>query len=103
MITTRASTLLGITHPVVLAGMGAGYTNPALVAAVSDAGGLGVLGVAWISPTAITGQVAEIRQRTDRPFGLNLLLFGAEPAQIDAVLAARPAVVSAARAAPGPG
>jgi NAD(P)H-dependent flavin oxidoreductase YrpB (nitropropane dioxygenase family) len=100
MLTTRACALLGITHPVVLAGMGAGYTNPELVAAVSAAGGLGVLGGAWLDPAAITEQVAEIRQRTGRPFGLNLLPFVAAPAQIDAVLAARPAVFSAAWAAP---
>ncbi len=43
MLTTRACTLLGIAHPVILGGM-VGPTNPELVAAVSEAGGLGILG-----------------------------------------------------------
>ena len=44
MIHTRACNVLGIEHPVVQAGMASEYTGPELVAAVSNAGGLGVLG-----------------------------------------------------------
>ena len=100
MITTRACSLLGITHPVVLGGMSGGFTNPELVAAVSEAGGLGVLGMAWHDPTDIAAQAADIRRRTARPFGLNLLLFGAEPERVDAVIEARPAVLSTAWPSP---
>jgi NAD(P)H-dependent flavin oxidoreductase YrpB (nitropropane dioxygenase family) len=99
MISTRACALLGITHPLVLAGMAGGYTNPELAAAVSNAGGLGVIGVSWIGPDDIAAQAVEIRRRTDRPFGLNLLLFANEES-IDAVLAARPPVFSTAWASP---
>ncbi|MGH2534317.1 MAG: NAD(P)H-dependent flavin oxidoreductase [Thermomicrobiales bacterium] len=99
MITTRACTRLGIAHPIVLAGMSGGHTNPELVAAVSNAGGLGVLGVSSFDPDDIAAQVVEIRNRTDRPFGLNLLLFGREES-IDAVLTARPPVFSTAWASP---
>ena len=99
MITTRACTLLGITHPVVLGGMGGGHTDPGLVAAVSNAGGLGIIGVSWRTPGDIATLAAEIRQRTDRPFGLNLLLFSNEES-VEAVLAASPAVFSTAWASP---
>ena len=53
MLRTRICDLLGIEHPIVLGGMGSG-TSPPLVAAVSNAGGLGVLGVARLSPQEIT-------------------------------------------------
>jgi len=95
MLSTRASTLFGIDHPVVLGGMGTG-TSPELVTAVSNAGGLGVQGCAGRSPTEIAGFADAIRQVCARPFGLNLLLFMASPEAVDAVLAARPPVVSTA-------
>jgi NAD(P)H-dependent flavin oxidoreductase YrpB (nitropropane dioxygenase family) len=100
MITTRLCTRFGIAHPVVLAPMGGGSTNPELLAAVSNAGGLGMLGCTGQPPAVIAELAAEIRRRTERPFGLNLLLFAAGSAAIDAVLEARPAVFSAAWAAP---
>jgi NAD(P)H-dependent flavin oxidoreductase YrpB (nitropropane dioxygenase family) len=96
---TRVCALFGIEHPVVLGGMGSG-TSPDLVAAVSAAGGLGVQGCAGRAPADITGLAEAIRARTDRPFGLNLLLFTAEDAAVDAVLAAQPAVLSTAWASP---
>lgn len=99
MITTSACTLLGITHPVVLGGMGTG-TSPELVAAVSNAGGLGIQGCAGRSPDDITRLAEAIRQRTARPFGLNLLLFLADDAVVTAALAARPPVFSTAWAGP---
>jgi len=92
---TRACDLLGIQHPVVLGGMGSA-TSPELVIAVSNAGGLGAQGCAGRSPAQIAALVAAIRAGTDRPFGLNLLLFQADDAAIDAVLSARPPVFSTA-------
>ncbi|MDQ6674025.1 MAG: nitronate monooxygenase, partial [Chloroflexota bacterium] len=92
---TRACDLFGIQHPVVLGGMGSG-TSPELVIAVSNAGGLGVQGCAGRSPAQIAGLAEAIRAGTDRPFGLNLLVFLADEAAVDAVLAARPPVVSTA-------
>jgi nitronate monooxygenase len=65
--------LLGIDVPIVLAGMGAASTPP-LVAAVSNAGGLGVLGAASSGPKLLRKQIAEIRALTDRPFGVDTLL-----------------------------
>jgi NAD(P)H-dependent flavin oxidoreductase YrpB (nitropropane dioxygenase family) len=95
MLRTRICELLGIEHPIVLGGMGTG-TSPALVAAVSEAGGLGVLGATAQDPAAVARDAAEIRALTGRPFGLNLLLFRERPGQYDGLLAARPRVVSTA-------
>jgi NAD(P)H-dependent flavin oxidoreductase YrpB (nitropropane dioxygenase family) len=92
---TRACDLLGIQHPVALGGMGSG-TSPELVIAVSNAGGLGAQGCAGRTPAQIAGLAEAIRAGTDRPFGLNLLLFLADDAAIDAVLDAKPPVFSTA-------
>ena len=93
---TRACDVLGVQHPVVLGGMGSG-TSPELVVAVSNAGGLGVQGCAGRSPTDIAELAATIRAGLGgKPFGLNLLLFLASEATVDAVLAARPHVFSTA-------
>lgn len=93
---TRVTELLGIDHPVVLAGMGSGATVPSMASAVSEAGGLGVVGVAGYPAGRVAEVAAEIRAVTSRPFGLNLLLFLADEAAVDAVLAQRPAVFSSA-------
>ncbi|MBA2450950.1 MAG: nitronate monooxygenase [Chloroflexi bacterium] len=99
MLKTRATTRLGVTHPVILGGMGAG-TSPALVAAVSNAGGLGIQGCAGRTPEEIARLAETIRGLTERPFGLNLLLFLADEAAVAAVLTARPTVLSTAWAGP---
>lgn len=93
MLHTRLTDLLGIEQPVLLGGMGGG-TSSELVAAVSNAGGLGILGCANKSPEWVASSVRAIRQMSDRPFGLNLLLFEASAELTDAVLAARPPVFS---------
>jgi NAD(P)H-dependent flavin oxidoreductase YrpB (nitropropane dioxygenase family) len=98
MLRTRICALLGIEHPIVLGGMG-GATSPELVAAVSTAGGLGVLGATRQNPEELARDAAAIRAATTRPFGLNLLLFLERPGQYDALLAARPQVISTAWAA----
>lgn len=64
---------LKIDVPIVLAGMG-GASNPALTAAVSNAGGLGVLGAAGAGPKALREMIAKTRELTDRPFGVDTLL-----------------------------
>ena len=63
MLRTRICELFGIEHPVVLGGMGSGTANE-LVAAVSEAGGLGVLGGANLAPDAMRAEVAAIRRLT---------------------------------------
>src|SRR6185369_14303547 len=93
MLRTPICTLLGIEHPIVLGGMGGG-TSPELVAAVSAAGGLGVLGATSLSAARITEDAAAIRGQTDRPFGLNFLLAFVEEDRFAAALAAQPAILS---------
>ncbi len=67
---------LGIEYPICLAGMGgrADPTPPKLVAAVSNAGGLGVMGGTGCGPEEIRARIREIRSLTDKPFGVDLLL-----------------------------
>ena len=69
---TRLSELLGVRLPIVQAPMAGGPTTPELVAAVSEAGGLGSIGAAMLGPDALRAAVREVRSRTDRPFAVNL-------------------------------
>ena len=71
---TRVTDLLGIRHPVLLGPMGGG-TDARLVAAVSQAGGLGLLAGSFLTVEAIEAEVAMIRELTPMPFGVNLLLW----------------------------
>lgn len=64
--------LLEIEHPILLAGMG-GVSYAELAAAVSNAGGYGVLGMAGTSAKFIEGQMREVRKLTSKPFGVDLL------------------------------
>jgi nitronate monooxygenase len=73
---TALTRLLGNELPIVLAPLAGGPSTPALAAAVSEAGGLGSLGVAYLSPDAIRDEVREVRRRTARPFAVGLLLQG---------------------------
>lgn len=70
---SRICEMLGIKHPIVLAGMG-GASVPKLAAAVSNAGGLGVLGAAACSPEQLREWIREVRSLTDKPFGVDTLL-----------------------------
>ncbi|PTX49622.1 nitronate monooxygenase [Melghirimyces profundicolus] len=70
----RVTKRLNIRYPVIQAGMAGGATPPELVAAVSEAGGLGTLGAGYLSPEGIRGAVREIRSRTSKPFAVNLLV-----------------------------
>ncbi len=65
--------LFGIQHPIVLAGMG-GASTPELAAAVSNAGGLGILGAAACGPDELRDWIRRTRELTDRPFGVDTLL-----------------------------
>jgi nitronate monooxygenase len=75
---------LGLDHPIVLAPLGGGPSTPDLVAAVSGAGGLGILGAPYLSPDGLRDAVVGIRARTGRPFGVNLFAGGHHPRAISA-------------------
>lgn len=72
-IKTRLTRLLGIRYPILLGGM-AWIGNPDLAAAVTSAGGLGVLGSSTMSPEEFSAAVDKIRKITDGPFGANISL-----------------------------
>lgn len=93
-LTTDFTRLVGVRYPIVLGGMGPPATSPELVAAVSNAGGFGILGCSGLSADQIHEQAGGIRALTSRPFGLNLLLFRSSDEDLANVLAERPAVAS---------
>ncbi len=93
MIHTRICDLLGIPHPIVLGGMGTATTAP-LVAAVSNAGGLGTLGTSAFNATTLDAEIGAIRERTDKPFGVNHLLFQIKEDMFKVTLRAKPAVAA---------
>lgn len=67
---------LNIEYPVFLAGMGVKgrATPPELVAAVSEAGGMGVLGCSWLDSDEVRHRIRAVRNLSDKPFGVDLLL-----------------------------
>jgi nitronate monooxygenase len=71
-VTTRLPRLLGLDLPIVQGPFGSGLSSLELAAAVSDAGGLGSFGAQHLSPDELTATVAALRERTDRPFNVNL-------------------------------
>lgn len=73
MAKNRVCEILGIEHPILLAGMG-GASVPKLAAAVSESGGLGVLGAAACGPKLLREWIREIRSYTDKPFAVDTLL-----------------------------
>jgi nitronate monooxygenase len=81
--------ILGIEHPIIGAPMGGGPSTPELVAAVSNAGGLGSFAASYLTPNQILEGVGRIRSLTDRPFNTNLFAGGysAGTAQPEAMLA----------------
>ena len=93
MIHTRVCDLLGIDHPVVLGGMGTATTAP-LVSAVSNAGGFGTLGTSAFNAGTLDSEIAAIRERTDKPFGVNHLLFQIKEEMFAVTLRAQPAVIA---------
>ena len=69
---TRLTELLGIEHPVMLAGMG-GVSYHQLVAAVSEAGGFGCLGASTMGHEEMVSEIRATAALTDKPFGVDLL------------------------------
>jgi nitronate monooxygenase len=61
-------------HPIIQGPMAGGANTPAMVAAVSNAGGLGSLGASLLAPNVIKAQVEQIRSLTDKPFAINLFV-----------------------------
>jgi nitronate monooxygenase len=67
---------LSIRHPIIQGPLGGGPSTPELVAAVSNAGGLGSLGAAYLTPEQITAAIQKIQSLTENPFQVNLFAGG---------------------------
>src|SRR5688572_6506651 len=93
MIHTRICQLLGIVHPIVLGGMGTATSAP-LVAAVSNAGGFGTLGTSAFNAAQLDAEVTAIRERTEKAFGINHLLFQIQEEMFAVTLRAQPRVAA---------
>jgi nitronate monooxygenase len=65
---------LGLRHPIIQAPLAGGGDTPALVAAVGEAGALGFIGAAYLTPPQIVEAARAVRARTARPFGVNLFV-----------------------------
>jgi len=72
-VKTRITELFGIKYPILLSGM-SWISVPRMVAAVSNAGGLGILATGPMDPSQTRKAIQEIRQLTDKPFGCNATL-----------------------------
>ena len=72
MLRTRLTDVLGVEHPVMLAGMG-GVSYHRLVAAVSEAGGYGCFGASTLPAEELRAEMRAARALTDKPFGVDLL------------------------------
>ena len=79
---TKITTLLGIESPVVQGGM-AWVAESHLAAAVSNAGGLGIIGAASAPAEWVRAQIQEVKRRTDKPFGVNIMLISYVPKYFD--------------------
>ena len=71
-IQTFLTRRLQLQHPIIQAPMAGGGDTPALVAAVCEAGGIGFIGAAYLTPQQIKESADAVRARTKRPFGINL-------------------------------
>jgi NAD(P)H-dependent flavin oxidoreductase YrpB (nitropropane dioxygenase family) len=85
--------LLGIDLPILQAGMST-YTTPELVAAVSNAGGLGIIGALGRSPDELREEIGKVRELTSRPFGVNHVVSQIDAGAIDVTLELRVPVLS---------
>jgi len=84
MLKTRICEMFGLEYPIVCAGMG-GVALAELAAAVSEAGGLGTLGLAALGREGILSEITAARSRTKKPLAVNLLVPFLRPGLIDLV------------------
>jgi nitronate monooxygenase len=77
-LATALTQRLQLTHPIIQAPLAGGGDTPALVAAVCEAGAIGFIGAAYLTPEQIAASAAAVRAKTERPFGINL--FAPQPA-----------------------
>ncbi len=101
ILRTSICDFFGIEYPIVLAGMGGTVSpsGPELTAAVSEAGGLGVLGGAFVAPDELARQIERVRELTSKPFGVDTLIpFSVTRGELERPVSLDPTVPDAHRA-----
>ena len=83
---TKITELLGIEYPIIQGGM-AWVAEYHLASAVSEAGGLGIIGAASAPAEVVREQIRKVRERTDRPFGVNVMLMNPNAPEVASVVA----------------
>lgn len=74
MFSSQLTKKLNTTYPIIQAPMAGGITTPELVAAVSNAGGLGSIGSGYMTPDALREAIQQTKELTDQPFSVNLFV-----------------------------
>lgn len=82
---TEITELLGIKYPILQGGM-AWVAEYHLAAAVSEAGGFGIIGAASAPPEVVREQIRKVKERTDRPFGVNVMLMNPNAPEVARVV-----------------
>lgn len=102
MLTTAVTRLLGIDYPIIQGGM-AWIAQAELAAAVSEAGGLGLIGAGNQTAEEVAGEVLRARQLTKRPVGVNVMLMSPHAEQVlQRIVDLRVPVVTTGAGNPGP-
>ena len=82
---TEITELLGIEYPIIQGGMAWVGTNE-LASAVSEAGGLGIIGSGGAPASWVKEQIQQVKKKTDKPFGVNVMLMNPEADAIAQVI-----------------
>lgn len=90
MIVTALTEMFGLRHPIVLAPMG-GVAGGRLAAAVSNAGGLGLIGGGYGDAAWLSAEGARVKAATTGPWGIGLITWSIRPAVLELALSLRPA------------
>ena len=102
MIKSPVCDILGIKYPVFQGGM-AWASNYRLASAVSNAGGLGIIGAGQMPPDLVVQEIRKAKENTDKPFGVNLILYLSYIEElIDAVIKEKVAIVTTGAGNAGP-
>ena len=90
MIVTALTEMFGLTHPIVLGPMG-GVSGGRLAAAVSNAGGLGLVGGGYGDPAWLRTELSRVTEATTRPWGVGLITWSVDRSVLELALSYRPA------------
>src|SRR5690606_19064632 len=101
MIATALTRLFGIQHPVVLGPMGA-VAGGALAAAVSNAGGLGLIGGGYGDAEWVAREIALLKTQTTKPWGVGFITWSASREVVELAREQRPHAVMLSFGDPGP-